>query len=65
MKVTKAATRPIIVIEMVSAWIAMQILGIDPTTAFEATATGAVLWYFADRTRAHIVGDKDVVPPTP
>ena len=60
MKITKAATRPILVVEMVTAWIAMQLMGIDPTTAFEATATGAVLWYFADRTRAHIVGDKDV-----
>ena len=59
MKLTKAATRPIIVIEMVTAWIAMHLLGIDPTTAFEATAAGAVAWYFADRTRAHIVGDKD------
>ena len=59
MKITKAATRPIIIVEMVTAWIAMQLLGIDQTTAFEATATGAVAWYFADRTRAHISGDKD------
>jgi hypothetical protein len=59
MKITKAATRPIIVIEMVSAWIAMQLLGIDPTTAFEATVTAAVGWYFIDRTRSHVLGDKD------
>lgn len=59
MKITKAATRPIIVVEMVTAWIAMQFMGIDPTTAFEAVASTAVVWYFADRTRAHVVGDKD------
>ena len=59
MKLTKAATRPIIVIEMVSAWIAMQLLGIDPSMAFEGAASGAILWYFADRTRSHILGDKD------
>jgi len=59
MRLTKSATRPIIVIELVSAWIAMQLLGIDPTTAFEAAAVGAVGWYFMDRTRSHILGDKD------
>jgi len=62
MKITKAATRPILVIELTSAWIAMQLLAIDPTTAFEATATAAILWYFADRTRAHLIGDRDVAP---
>ena len=60
MKITKAATRPVIVIELVSAWIAMQLMGIDPTTAFEAATVGAVGWYFVDRTRTHILGDKDV-----
>ena len=60
MKITKGATRPIIVIEMVSAWIAMQFVGVDPTTAFEAATAAAVGWYFADRTRTHILGDKDV-----
>jgi hypothetical protein len=60
MKITKGATRPIIVIEMVSAWIAFHLIGVDPSTAFEATAAAAVGWYFADRTRTHIIGDKDV-----
>lgn len=60
MKITKAATRPIIVIELVSAWVAFHLLGIDPTTAFEAATAAAVGWYFADRTRTHILGDKDV-----
>jgi len=60
MKLTKSAARPIIVIEMVTAWIAMQMMGIDPSTAFEASTGVAVGWFFADRTRTHIMGDKDI-----
>jgi len=64
MKLTKTATRPVLVIELASAWIAMQMMGIDPTTAFEAVASTAIVWYFADRTRTHIQGDKDTPKET-
>jgi hypothetical protein len=63
MKLTKAATRPIIVIELASAWIAMLLLGIEPTTAFELAAGGSIAWYFADRTITHRLGEKDCVAP--
>ena len=59
MKLTKAATRPILVIELASAWIAMQMMGIAVSDAFEKVTASVILIFVGDRIRTHIWGDKD------
>ena len=64
MKLTKTATRPILVIELASAWIAMQMMGIAISDAFEKVTASVILIMAGDRIRTHIWGDKDTPKET-
>lgn len=57
---TKAVTRPILVLELASAWIVMQFVGVAISDAFEKVAASVILIFVGDRIRTHIWGDKDI-----
>ena len=63
-KLMKTATRPILVIELASAWIAMQMMGIAISDAFEKVTASVILIFVGDRIRTHIWGDKDAPKET-
>jgi len=58
MTLTKASTRPIVCIELVSGWIAMILTGLAVPQAYEFAVIGALGVFFGDRVMTHRLGDK-------
>ena len=58
MKLTKAATRPVVLIELVSGWILLLVLGIAVPQAYEVATIGAITVFFGGRELTHRLGER-------
>lgn len=59
MKLTKTATRPIIVLELVTGYLGLAYLQYPIPSKLEELVIAVVGVYFLDRVRTHIWGDRD------